>query len=158
MSSSQSGPSPESGELLRRFREHLSKERLRSTRQREMIVEALSRSTHHVSVDELHREVRSVDSSIGYATVYRTLKLLVDAGLASIRHFGDGQARFEPREDDHHDHMICETCGHVFEFHDEEIERLQEALVAKQGFELVRHRHELYVKCLDPDCPRRKDG
>jgi Fur family ferric uptake transcriptional regulator len=145
-------------DLLHRFREFLGQERLRSTRQREIIVEALARSTGHVSVEELHHAVRAVDSSIGYATVYRTLKILVDARLAAIRHFGDGQARFEPRQGPHHDHMICETCGHIFEFHDEQIEQIQEKLVRDRGFELSSHRHELRVKCLDPNCPRRPDA
>jgi len=155
LSSSLPGSDADVSDLLHRFRDFLGQQRLRSTRQRELIVEALARSTGHVSVEELHREVRTRDSSIGYATVYRTLKLLVEARLAAIRHFGDGQARFEPRQGAHHDHMICDTCGHIFEFHDEEIERLQEKLVRERGFELSNHRHELHVKCLDPNCPRR---
>ena len=140
------------------LRDRMRAKGLRMTSQRMILAELLESADEHLDAEKVFQLARRRDSRIHRATVYRTLKLLVDAGLASIRHFGDGQARFEPREDEHHDHMICETCGHVFEFHDEEIERLQESLVKQKGFELVRHRHELYVKCLDPNCPRREDG
>ena len=88
---------------------------------------------------------------IGYATVYRTLKLLKECGLAYERHFGDGVSRYEVAwDDEHHDHLICIDCGKIVEFEDEGIEKLQHDVAAKHGFTLVRHRLELYGMC--PDC------
>jgi len=142
--------------LLWAFHEHLQRQELRSTRQRDVIVAAFGRTHEHVSVEDLLSLVRSDDPAIGYATVYRTLKLLVDAGLAAERNFGDGLTRFEPRRGEHHDHMICEECGHILEFNDESIERLQELVARRLGFELTRHRHELFGRCLDANCPSRK--
>jgi len=141
--------------LLGAFHAYLQKEQLRSTRQRDLIVSTFGRSDDHVSVDDLLAVVKGQDPAIGYATVYRTLKLLVEAGLAAERNFGDGLTRFETRGTQHHDHMICEQCGHIVEFHDEQIERRQEQVARAHGFELTRHRHELFVRCLDPNCPRR---
>lgn len=133
--------------LLDAFRDYLTAEGLKATRQRNLIVETFGRLGQHVSVEDLLAEVRKAEPAVGYATVYRTLKLLVDANLASIRHFGDGFARFEPRLEEHHDHLICESCGKIVEFHDEEIERLQEVLAERFSFRLTRHRHELYGLC-----------
>ena len=100
-----------------------------------------------MSIDDLLSRVRKRNKKVGYATVYRTLKLLVDSGLAHQRQFGDGQARFEVTGD-HHDHLICTKCGLILEFEDEEIERLQENVAARLGsFKVVRHRHELYGLC-----------
>lgn len=142
-------------ELLKKYGDYLEKEGLRSTRQRDVIVESFFGRSDHVSVDELHEELKRQDEGLGYATVYRTLKLLVEAGLASERQFGDGLTRFEPRVGEHHDHIICVECGHIVEFHNEQIERIQETVVAEHGFALERHRHELFVRCLDRQCPRR---
>lgn len=147
---------PSSAEkLLGAFHAYLQDQQLRSTRQRDLIVTSFGRSDDHVSVDDLLTVVKGQDQAIGYATVYRTLKLLVEAGLAAERNFGDGLTRFEMRSAQHHDHMICEQCGHIVEFHDEQIERRQEQVVREHGFELSRHRHELFVRCLDAHCPRR---
>jgi Fur family ferric uptake transcriptional regulator len=136
-------------ELVLAFRNFLSKEGLKATRQRDLIVQIFAESEDHVGVEDLLHRVKQADAAIGYATVYRTLKLLVQSGLASIRHFGDGFARFEPRHEAHHDHMICESCGSIIEFSDPEIERLQERVAQKHGFVLRRHRHELYGLCSD---------
>jgi len=135
--------------LLEAFRTYLSEEGLKATRQRTLIVKTFGDLGDHVSVEDLLAAVKERDEAIGYATVYRTLKLLVDGGLASIRHFGDGFARFEPRLEEHHDHLICEECGKILEFHDEGIERLQVVLAKRLGFRLTRHRHELYGLCED---------
>jgi Fur family ferric uptake transcriptional regulator len=100
-----------------------------------------------VSIDELLLKVRKRQPKVGYATVYRTLKLLVDAGLAVERQFGDGQARYEV-VGDHHDHLICVKCGLILEFEDDDIERLQDKIALRLGgFTVLRHRHELYGVC-----------
>jgi Fur family ferric uptake transcriptional regulator len=134
-------------DMVEAFRKFLSEEGLKTTRQRELIVRVFAGIEDHVGVEELLQRVKRQDPAIGYATVYRTLKLLVQGGLAAVRNFGDGFARFEPRGHEHHDHMICEKCGAIVEFHNEEIERLQEQVAREHGFVLRRHRHELYGLC-----------
>jgi Fur family transcriptional regulator, ferric uptake regulator len=133
--------------LKERWRKYLADNNLNTTQQRELIVDQFMRCHDHVSIDELLARVRKRNRKIGYATVYRTLKLLVDSGLATQRQFGDGQARFEVTGD-HHDHLICTECGLILEFEDDEIERLQDRIAARLGsFKVTRHRHELYAVC-----------
>ena len=138
---------PDTGELKERWRAYIQDRRLNTTAQREAIVELFLRTREHVSIDELLSKVRKRQPRVGYATVYRTLKLLVDSGLAVERQFGDGQARYEV-VGDHHDHLICMKCGLILEFEDDEIERLQERIATRLGgFTVLRHRHELYGLC-----------
>ena len=140
---------------LARFRAllstHMAKKGLRSTDQRRLIVETFFKSPNHVSIEELLAQVRSQDPKVGYATVYRTLKLLKETGLAAERHFDDGQARYEAGEEQsqHHDHVICERCGKIVEFASQEIERLQEKIARFLGFAVSRHRMELYGICAE---------
>jgi Fur family transcriptional regulator, ferric uptake regulator len=137
----------DTGELKDRWRDYIQDKRLNITAQREAIVEMFLRTRDHVSIDELLTKVRKRQPRVGYATVYRTLKLLVDSGLAVERQFGDGQARYEV-VGDHHDHLICVKCGLILEFEDEEIERLQDRIASRLGgFTVLRHRHELYGMC-----------
>ena len=134
-------------DLKKRWRDYLSAEGLNTTQQRELIVDHFLRCPGHVSIDELLGRVRKRNKKVGYATVYRTLKLLVDCGLAHQRQFGDGQARYEVAGE-HHDHLICTKCGVILEFEDDEIERLQDRIAQRLGgFKVVRHRHELYGVC-----------
>lgn len=133
--------------LKERWRLFLQKNHLKTTQQREVIVDYFLRAHDHVSIDELLARVRRRHPKVGYATVYRTLKLLVDSGLASQRQFGDGQARFEVAGA-HHDHLICARCGLILEFEDDEIEELQERIATRLGgFKVLRHKHELYGIC-----------
>ena len=137
----------DANDLRERWRSYLQANNLNTTQQRELIVEQFLRCRDHVSIDELLVRVRKRNRKIGYATVYRTLKLLVDSGLAIQRRFGDGQARFEVHGD-HHDHLICTKCGLILEFEDDEIERLQDRIAQRLGgFNVIRHRHELYGTC-----------
>ncbi len=129
---------------------YMKGEGLKLTRQRQVILEAFLEADRHIAVDELVQEVRRRDSGIGHATVYRAIKLFVDAGLAHERNFSDGAAQYEPAEADdeaHHDHLICTRCGAILEFEHEEIERLQEEVAARFGFQLTDHRMELYGEC-----------
>lgn len=139
--------SAKADDMVEAFREFLAEQGLKTTRQRELIVRVFADIEDHVGVEELLQRVKRQDPAIGYATVYRTLKLLVQGGLAAVRNFGDGFARFEPRDHDHHDHMICEKCGAIVEFHNEAIEQLQDQVAREHGFVLRRHRHELYGLC-----------
>jgi Fur family transcriptional regulator, ferric uptake regulator len=137
----------DTAELKERWRAYIQDRRLNVTAQREAIVELFLRTREHVSIDELLAKVRKRQPRVGYATVYRTLKLLVDSGIAIERQFGDGQARYEV-VGDHHDHLICMKCGLILEFEDDEIERLQDKIAARLGnFTVLRHRHELYGLC-----------
>jgi Fur family ferric uptake transcriptional regulator len=137
----------DTAELKERWRAYIQERRLNTTAQREAIVEQFLRTKDHVSIDELLNKVRKRHPKVGYATVYRTLKLLVDSGLAVERQFGDGQARYEV-VGDHHDHLICMKCGLILEFEDDEIERLQDRIAERLGnFTVLRHRHELYGLC-----------
>src|SRR5262245_5340793 len=152
----------DTGELKERWRSYIQDRRLNTTSQRAAIVEQLLRPRDPRSTDERPGKVRKRHPKVGYATVYRTLKLLVDSGLAVERQFGDGQARYEV-VGDHHDHLICMKCGLILEFEDDEIERLQDKIAERLGgFTVLRHRHELYGLCPkaagDPNgyCPREK--
>ena len=92
--------------------------------------------------------MRAKDSRVGYATVYRTLKLLAECGVANERRFGDGLTRYELADDaTHHDHLICIECGEITEFEEPRIEELQDARRPQDGFELRSHKHELYGVC-----------
>jgi len=135
-------------ECKQTFRSYLEQQGLKSTRQREVIVDAFLASGGHLSTEELYRTIREKHSNIGYATVHRTLKLLADCGLAAPRHFGDKQTRYEQHsEEHHHDHLICTQCGAIIEFEDETIERLQERVAKQHGFVIQHHRLELYGRC-----------
>ena len=149
----------DTSELEKRLRDYMKANRLKNTRQRQVILETFLEAEAHLALDELLERVQEKREGVGYATVYRTMKLLSDAGVAQERRFGDGQTRYEPAElgDDHHDHLICETCGHIFEFEDEEIERRQARVAAAHGLRIRRHRLDLWGECLDSaSCDYRK--
>ncbi|MCA9716324.1 MAG: transcriptional repressor [Myxococcales bacterium] len=134
--------------LMDQFHAYLAKNQLKSTRQRDLIAYKFFSTEGHISIEELLALSRTENPRIGYATVYRTLKLLTECGLAAMRRFGDGQTMYETAGDtEHHDHLICIECGHVLEFQNEEIEREQERVARSFGFNLVRHRLELYGMC-----------
>ncbi len=140
------------------FLEFIQTKGLKTTRQRGTIVSTFFKMRGHISVEELLREVKKVNPKIGYATVYRTLHLLVESGLVEERRFGDGLARYEGRSEvEHHDHMICTECGQIFEFYNPHLEALQEKLATENDFKIFRHRLELYGVCKDTStCERRK--
>ena len=122
---------------------------VRWTEQRDVIVQTFIDCGEHVSVEDLHAEVKKIDPSVSPATAYRTMNLLVELGIAVKRIFGEGSAHFELVVNrDHHDHLIDVESGEVHEFTNDEIEELQK-LVAKQlGYDLVDHRLVLYGKRL----------
>lgn len=130
-------------EVLNRY---LSENGLKHTRQREAIVATFFKTNKHIKIEELLQEVRKIEPSVGYVTVYRTLLLLKECGLAHQRHFGDGQSLFE-KAGEHHDHMICIKCGHITEFECDEIEDLQLKVAQEKNFKIVSHRHEIYGCC-----------
>ena len=117
---------------------------LRLTEQRRTIAEVLQSSDDHPDVEELYSRATARDPRISLATVYRTVKLFEEAGILEKHEFGDGRARYEDAERDHHDHLIDINSGEVIEFVDKEIEALQERIAKKLGYDLRGHRLELY--------------
>ena len=120
------------------------------TDQRKIIVKVLSDSkktygeSDHPDVDELYNRVTKVDSKISIATVYRTVKILEEAGILVKHDFKAGKARYEQIRESHHDHLIDVKTGEIIEFVDEEIEKLQKKVADKYGYKLVDHKLELY--------------
>ena len=113
----------------RKLQQYLRNKGLKSTQQREVIARTLLGSRRHLSAEELHEQIRRAHPEVGLATVYRTLKLLVEAGLTSERDFGDGITRYEAKTgSEHHDHLICISCGAIIEFENKKIENLLPAL------------------------------
>lgn len=144
--------------ILERFHERLVELGLKSTRQRDVIVETFFRLDRHISVEELLEEVRKEFPRIGYATVYRTMKLLEENRFADARQFGDGQTRYDPKvdADEQHDHLICVDCRRVIEFADPVVEARIAQIASEFGaFVLTRRSIELYARCKDTACPHR---
>lgn len=132
------------------FRAFLADQGLKSTRQRELVLDEFLRDGSHLSTEDLYLRLRKKHPKIGYATVYRTLRLFAECGIAQSRHFGDGQTRYESVDvDAHHDHLICLDCGKIIEFEDPRIEELQEQVATSHGFMIQHHRLELYGHCRD---------
>ena len=117
---------------------------LRMTGQRRVIARVLSDADDHPDAEAVYRRVSRIDKKISLATVYRTLRLFSETGIIESHDFRDGRARYEAADNDHHDHLIDLSTGDVIEFVDAEIERLQERIAKKLGYELVDHRLELY--------------
>ncbi|NEX45238.1 Fur family transcriptional regulator [Pseudotabrizicola algicola] len=116
---------------------------LRMTDQRRIVARVVGEAEDHPDVEELYVRAARIDPRISLATVYRTVKLFEEAGILDKLEFGDGRARYEDAERDHHDHLIDVNSGEVIEFVDPEIEDLQERIAARLGYRLIGHRLEL---------------
>lgn len=143
-----------------RLANYMAEQGRRNTRQRDVIVDVFLKegANRHLSLQELLDLVQVVEPGVGYATVYRTMKLLTDADVALERHFDEGNARYELAElGEHHDHLICTRCGQILEFEDPVIERRQREVAERYGLRIVDHRHEIYGECVDvAACSARK--
>jgi len=127
---------------------HLARHGLRRSSVRDVVVTTFLAAPRHVSVDELTGQVRERDEGIGHATVYRTLRLLTECGLAERHDFGDGVTRYEPvRGTGHHDHLVCTGCGAIAEFENPEIDDLQQEVARSHRFVTETHKLELYGRC-----------
>ena len=131
---------------LKALTTYLEQNNLKQTKQRELILGAFLEAGRHVTSEDLYQRVRETHPNVGYTTVYRTMKLLVEAGLATERNFDDGITRYEI-EHEHHDHMVCLKCGKITEFESELIEETQREIAESHRFQIMRHRHELYGHC-----------
>jgi Fur family ferric uptake transcriptional regulator len=122
------------------FLNHLQKKGLKRTTQRDLILNIFLRTEEHLSSEDLYRLVQKEDPSVGQTTVYRTLKLLSEAGLAREVRFGDNRTHYEHNyKHQHHDHMICSKCGRIIEFFSAELEGIQDAMAAKHRFQITQH-------------------
>ena len=139
---------PVPGSELEVLRRYLSERGLKMTTQRDRILEVFLRTSGHVTAEQLYEKMKQVDAGIGFTTVYRTLRVLCESGLAQERNFGHGPARYEHAfSRRHHDHLVCVKCGRIIEFENDAIEAIQRQVAETHRFSLLDHRHELYGHC-----------
>lgn len=125
---------------------------LKVTEQRLVILKSLTEGRAHRTIQEVYESVHRVHAEIGFATVYRFLRDLAEAGIVTEIRMGGQPARYELKPSAHHDHLTCTQCGVIVEFHNAEIERLQELVACNNGFQLTGHMLELYGLC--PKCQK----
>ena len=118
---------------------------IRMTSQRQIIIQVIEESDDHPDVDQLYLRSVELDNTISIATVYRTVKLLEEAGLIERLEFGDGRSRYE-EAGEHHEHLVDIETGEVHEFYNEELETLKTEIAREMGYDLIEHRLELYGK------------
>lgn len=137
-----------------KLRQFLRTRGLRQSQPRDVVADVFLRTEKHVSTQELFELVKKKHKNIGYATVARTLKLLAQAGLCRIVDFGDGIQRYEHEYGhEHHDHLICGDCGRFVEVFSRQLEKAQDQLIRKHGYEHVSHRLQIYGIC--PKCRKK---
>ncbi len=135
--------------MLNKIEALCEKSGIKLTENRKIIARVISESSDHPDVDEVLRRVNNVNPKIGIATVYRTLKLMEEAGVITKHEFGTNKAHYEvEEEDDHHDHLIDVSTGKIHEFFNIELEELKEKIANNMGYELVGHKLELYCRPL----------
>lgn len=137
-------------EALQILKKYLKLNNMRFTPEREIILNEVLAIKSHIEADSLFAKLHSKGVGVSRATVYRTLDLLIKCGLAEKNSFGQNHAHYEPIfGQDHHDHLICNICEKVIEFHDEEIEKLQNQICKKFGFKPLSHTHHIFGVCSD---------
>lgn len=125
----------------------LKKEGLRYTLQRQAVWDEIRQKTEHRDVEDIYQQLRNNNINVSRATLYRTIDVLVKNKMVRKMDVGEGKSLYEPRlDDDHHDHMICVDTGKIIEFYNEELEILQETIAKENGYKIVRHVHQLFVK------------
>ena len=122
---------------------------LRMTGQRQIIARILEEAVDHPDVEELHRRAVAIDAKIALSTVYRTVRLLSEAGILERHEFTDGRARYESANHEHHDHLVDLATGKVIEFRSPEIEELQAKIAGELGYRITGHRLQLFCMPLD---------
>jgi Fur family transcriptional regulator, ferric uptake regulator len=135
-------------EVKRPLRAYLKAKGLHESKVRDLVVDTFLAAREHVNLEAILERVRRKNPGVGMATVYRTMRLLEEAGLAHARDVGSGTTLYEVALGrPHHDHLVCEKCGLIVEFVSEKIEELQDGVASQHGFELRHHRHELFGLC-----------
>ena len=138
----------EDREEFRIFYDHIKRTGLKKTGQRDMILDVFLRTEGHVSSEDLYELVKREDPSIGFTTVYRTLKLLQECGLARNVQSYDGRMLYEHDfKHEHHDHLICTSCGTLIEFFNETIEKIQDQIADEHRFKPVTHSLRIFGLC-----------
>lgn len=133
---------------IQTFEGYLRKNNLKLTSQRQLVAQAFFSRQDHISAEELYHMVRKECPMIGFTTVYRTLNLLVTAGMATSHHFNGSFTLFEPcGRKAHHDHLICTLCGRIIEFTNSRIEELQQEVAQRHNFEVSDHTLEIFGTC-----------
>lgn len=133
---------------LAELNKYIASKGMKSTKQRDAVAEVFFSTSGHISAEELYLKVSKAHPGIGLTTVYRTLKLLTEAGLAKERRFGEPQGVYEKNDTDkHHDHLICTRCGAIIEFKEPVIEKMQDDVAKRYGFIVQDHKMELYGLC-----------
>lgn len=147
-------PKVDGDALLGAFRRWLRDHNLPVTQQREAVAAAIFFSGEHLSVGDIDRQLAEAGEQVGKATVYRTLELLLRAGVVQEHDFGEGFKRYEPLvAQSHHEHLICTGCGRVVEFSSDRLERMNQLIADEHGFRHHHHRLEIYGVCRT--CQRR---
>lgn len=142
---------------LARFAQYLRTHGLKMTKPREAILEAFLKTEGHLTIDDILREAKKIDAGVGQATVFRTIRLITDAGLAREALQEDGARTFEHLANHpHHDHLLCTQCGKVIEFMNPVIEKEQQKIFTQYGFEPRGHMMELLGLC--PECQKKQRG
>lgn len=146
--------------LIEEFKRVLKDNKLKYTKQREILLKTLYNSDTHFTPEDLCFIIRknNPDLNIGIATVYRTLNLLEESGLATSISFGSQGKKFELANKPHHDHIICKVCGKITEFENKEIEKKQLEIAQKNGYELTGHLMQLYGICKKCKDKKQKDN
>lgn len=134
--------------ILFGFEEHLKRKGLNLTRQRKKVLEHLMAANQHLDADQIYAALKKKDPTIGRATVFRTVKLLQECGLAAEVETASGRSKFELKADrPHHDHMVCVECGRITEFQSPRMEHFQDEAIRRYSFEALWHRHEIFGRC-----------
>ena len=135
-------------EEIQVFHEYIQRHGFKRSSQRDLILETFLNTEEHVSAEDLYRLVKEKDPTVGFTTVYRTLHLLMDSGLAREANFGDGRTRYEHNyKHQHHDHLICVGCGELIEFYSEIIENMQDKIAHKYKFRPTHHSLRIFGLC-----------
>ena len=141
------------------FLDHLKSAGFKRTAQRDLILEVFLRTEGHSSAEDLYQLVKAEDPTVGFTTVYRTLKLLAECGLAREERLGDGRQRYEHKYNhQHHDHLICTVCGELIEFYSEEIENKQDEIAAAHHFQPTHHSLRIFGICRNCQPARKAAG
>ena len=138
--------------MLNEIEKFCAERNIRLTENRRIVAKVISKSSDHPDVEEIYKRASKINPKIGMATVYRAVKMFEEYGMIAKHDFGGkGRARYEVlEEDDHHDHLVDITTDEVYEFFDEELEKLKEKIARQKGYELIGHRLELYCRPLNP--------
>lgn len=130
------------------FFDHLKRAGFKRTAQRELILDVFLKTEGHSSAEDLYHIVKEQDPAVGFTTVYRTLKLLAECGLARQERLGDGRTRYEHMYNhQHHDHLICTACGELIEFYSELIEKKQDEIARRYNFRPTHHSLRIFGVC-----------